>query len=103
MKKPNVFTGAIFGLTGLVSLIFSHDWLQAGMWLTLGGGLFLSDLRYRSAGAAEGGSTTTVPLSPARKYLSMGLVLVSLLLFGFMVSRDFKASQHRKTSTHNAR
>ncbi|WBO84987.1 hypothetical protein [Hymenobacter yonginensis] len=102
MKKPNVVTGAIFGLTGLISLIFSHDWLQAGAWLTLGGGLLLSDLHVRSAGAAEG-STATVPLSPARKYLSMGLVLVSLLLFGFMVGRDFKASQHRETSTHNAR
>ncbi|MBC6697816.1 hypothetical protein [Hymenobacter sp. BT190] len=103
MKKLNVLTGVLFVLTGLVSLLLSHDLLQAGAWLALGGGLFLSDLHYRPAGADGAYSAATVAISPTRKYLSMGLVLVAIVLFGFLIGRDLKAKLQPAVDQHTTR
>ncbi len=92
MKKLNVITGLLFGLLSLVHAV-SGNWLAAAASGTLAAGFALSDLAY--APALAHGDASTTPLPTWRRYSSMLLVGVALLLFGYQISHDLSAKLTR--------
>ena len=87
MQKLNVITGLLFGLLSLVHAV-SGNWLAAAASGTLAAGFGLSDLAY-APGLPAGYATPALPTW--RRYGSMLLVGVALLLFGYQISHDISA------------
>ncbi|MBD2721818.1 hypothetical protein [Hymenobacter armeniacus] len=93
MKKLNVAIGLIFGIISLGWLL-AHNWLAAAACGTLALGFGFSDLAYAPA------LTTAVAAAPAlpgwRRYGSMLLVGVAILLFGYQIGQDLRGAVHSR-------
>jgi len=83
MKKLNVTTGLVFGLFSLGPL-FSHDWVAAAAFGTMGLGFGLSDLTFAPA-MPYGFAAPSLPTW--RRYSSMLLVCAAIVLFGYQIGQ----------------
>lgn len=98
MKYLNTKTAIVFGLVGLLSLLWFGKWLPGCIFLLLAGGFGLSDLQPTADGS---GTSTASVLPPTRKYLAILLVLIAIALMGYDIGRDLRKITHPTTRTQS--
>ena len=97
MKKLNVITGLIFGLLSLGPLL-SHNWVAAAAWGAMGLGFGLSKLAFAPAPYYEAAAHS---LPTWRRYNSMVLMVIALILFGYQIGQalhDAVKGRHAQSS-----
>jgi len=96
-KKPiriGLITGALFIPICIISLI-NGEYFDFVVWLTIGLGIIVANPHYLPKGA----NIKDVPALPKwRKYLSIGMVIIGMMAFGYIVGRDVKAKVERSSA-----